>query len=277
MITLLLLAGLAMSPDIEPPPKYKVRVEDHEVWVETADGEKRVVFDALAAEPAAVSPNGDRVVYAVDNPNGDCNEAPRQYIALVSNQGSPIWKVALDNCNEFNHFEWIDEHRIGAKMCGHANCFYWVLDAATGKTLQQLSSGFDFLWSHNRQLVAHHIPFYNEESGSSLYIGEREVNYPKRDVRTGQLPVVDIGELTWSPDDKWISFPETDYPSYDSYVVLVSPRGEVLRESLPVDVEYSNKVVWTDSSHFQITTSKRTFYFVVEGGKLREIAAPALH
>lgn len=59
--------------------------------------------------------------------------------------------------------------------------------------------------------------------------------------------------------------------------VLVTPKGAVLRESLPVDVEYNAKIVWTDDNHFQITASKQTFYFVVEGGKLRQVAAPALH
>lgn len=54
-------------------------------------------------------------------------------------------------------------------------------------------------------------------------------------------------------------------------MVLVSPQGEVLRESLPVDVEYNAKIEWTDANHFQITASKRTFKFVVDDGKLHEI------
>jgi len=81
----------------------------------------------------------------------------------------------------------------------------------------------------------------------------------------------------WSPNDEQVSFPETEHPSFDSYIVLVSLKGNVLRESLPVDVEYNAKITWTDDNHFQITASKQTFKFVVEGGKLREVTEPALH
>ena len=274
MLSLFLATALMMSPDIEPPPKYKAWVKDHEVWIETKAGDHRVVFDALAAQPAAVSPKGDRVVYAVDNPNTDehCNYTPRQYIALVNNHGSPLWKIGLDNCNEFSEFEWIDEHRIGAKLCGHANCFYWVLDAASGKTLKQLSGGFDFLWSHNRQFVAYHMPFYTEERSSVLGIGDEEPVYPKEDTNTHRVPSVDIGDLTWSPDDKWVSFSETDYPSYDGYVVLVSPQGEVLRESVPVDVDGA-KVAWTDNTHLEIQTLSRKVKFLVDESGVHELAA----
>jgi hypothetical protein len=226
--------------------------------METSAGQQRLVFDALAARPAAVSPKGDRVVYVVENPDMDehCNNTPRQYIALSSNDGSPLWKVGLDNCNEFTQFEWIGENRIGAKLCGHANCFYWVLDAASGKTLQQLSGRFDSLWSHKRQFAARHIPFFNEERSSVLGIGDQQPVYPKPDAKTGRILVLDIGELACSPDDKWVTFSETDYPSYDGYVFLASPRGELLRESVPADVDGA-KVVWTDNTHLEIETSSR--------------------
>jgi len=58
---------------------------------------------------------------------------------------------------------------------------------------------------------------------------------------------------------------------------LVSPAGEVLRESLPVDIEYNAKITWTDDNHCPIAASKRTLRFTLEGGKLREITEPALH
>jgi hypothetical protein len=67
----------------------------------------------------------------------------------------------------------------------------------------------------------------------------------------------------------------TDYPSYDRYVVLVSTHGDVLRESLPVDVEYNTRTEWTDDRHFQITISKRSFKFVVDCDKLHEIVEHA--
>jgi hypothetical protein len=61
-----------------------------------------------------------------------------------------------------------------------------------------------------------------------------------------------------------------DFPSNDSYVVLVSPQGEVLREDLPVDVEYNSQVSWTDNSHLEITTSRQTFRFELRGNTLHE-------
>jgi hypothetical protein len=74
-----------------------------------------------------------------------------------------------------------------------------------------------------------------------------------------------------------VSFPEVENPSGDSNVVLVSPQGDFLRESLPVDVDYNAKVVWTHNNKSQITASKPTFKFVLEGGKLRELPEAALH
>ena len=55
-----------------------------------------------------------------------------------------------------------------------------------------------------------------------------------------------------------------------------APEGEVVRESLPADVEYSGKITPTDTNHFQITASRQTFQYAIEGDKLREVA-PALH
>lgn len=109
-----------------------------------------------------------------------------------------------------------------------------------------------------------------------MFNDDSKAIYPPEDPKTERPYERILGYLTWSPDDAWVSFPETENPSGDTYFVLVSPRGDVLRESLPVDVEYNSKIAWADNSHFQITTSKQTFYFVVEDGKLREVA-PALH
>lgn len=39
MLPLLLTAALLMLPDIDPPPKYKAWVEEHEVWIETGAGQ----------------------------------------------------------------------------------------------------------------------------------------------------------------------------------------------------------------------------------------------
>jgi hypothetical protein len=166
-------------------------------------------------------------------------------------------------------------------LCGHANCVYWILDANSGKTLKKMFGGFDFAWSHDKQTVARRrlgtVTVDNNTSYDDLcmlvFNNDEEIAYPPRN-ETATHPGRDhtIGYLAWSPDDKWVSFAEIEYPSYDSYVVLVSPSGKLLRESLPVDVQYNTTVEWTDPSHFHLTASGRMFRFVVGENELREIA-----
>lgn len=150
---------LAMFPDLGTDPKHRAWVEDHEVRIKTNAGNRRVLFDALAAEPVAASASADRVVYAVLNPLFDaphCGNTPKKYLSLVGATGEPVWKIGFEQaCEVFSKFEWIDDQRIGALLCGHANCLYWVVHAESGKVLQQLGGGFDFLWSHDRKWVAH--------------------------------------------------------------------------------------------------------------------------
>ena len=70
--------------------------------------------------------------------------------------GEFAWKVGFDEaCRDFQQFQWMDDHRIGAMLCGQANCLYWIVDADSSLVLQKLVSGFDFLWSHNRKWLAH--------------------------------------------------------------------------------------------------------------------------
>lgn len=279
MLIPVILAFALLFPGLDSPPKYKAWIQDHEVWIETSAGPRRIVYDALAADPVAASPNGDRVVYGVINASFDaphCGNTPQKFVVLVNASGQFQWKTALEAaCQDFDKFEWIDDQRIGVMLCGRVNCFYWVLDAGSGAVQEKLLGGFDFLWSHNRKSVAHRRLWFNEEDGGDLMFNADKAVYPVLDRKTNVFPSRDIGTLTWSPDDKWVSFAETEYPSHDGYVVLVSPQGDALRESLPVDVEYNAKIEWTDDSHFQITTSKRTFKFVVDGGKLHEIVEHA--
>lgn len=288
MLPLLLLSALLMSPDIDPPPKHKVWIENHEVWMETGSGPRRVAYDATASYPVAVSPSGDRLAYAVPDgkpvPDG---AKPSMRVVLITSAGQSLGGFSPED-PYFDSLEWIDENRVGVMLCGHANCIYWVVDAKTGKTLHKYFGGFDFLWSHDRRHVARRgmgLVTVEGKDGmididdlSSLMFNEDHKDvYPPLNPETHRPYDRVLRELSWSPNDEWVSFPETEYPSGDSYVVLVSPHGEVLRESLPVDVEYNSKITWTDASHFQITASKRTFKFVLEGGKLREVADPALH
>ena len=149
--------------------------------------------------------------------------------------------------------EWIDNDRIGVVTAGHANCVYWVVDAYTGQTLQKFWGGFDFLWSHDRRYVTRrHMgrismdgKFETDDLGSLSFNDDDKLVYPPIGPKTDRVPDRVLGYLTWSPDDKWISFGETEYPSYDGYVVLVSPQGDVLRESLSVNVDYDAKIEWT--------------------------------
>lgn len=208
-------------------------------------------------------------------------------VVVVSSDGQSLGRFAAEG-PYFDSLEWIDDARLGVMICGHANCIYWVVDPKTGNALHKFFGGFDFLWSHDRQRVARRAlggitreddkgeSFDSDEMSHLMFNDDGKDVYPPEDPKTGGRYERILGELTWSPNDAWVSFPETENPSGDTYVVLVSPTGDVLRESLPVDVEYDSKIAWTDNSHFQITASKRTFYFVVEGGKLREVA-PALH
>jgi hypothetical protein len=60
-------------------------------------------------------------------------------------------------------------------------------------------------------------------------------------------------------------------PEGDPYVVLASPAGEILRETVPVDVKFDAKVEWVDDTHLQLATGGRTFRFVVDRMALREV------
>ena len=274
MLTALLL-GLGLSPDLDAPPKYKAWVQDHEVWVQTEAGDRRVTYDALAADPVAASPEGDRVVYAQRNPLFDpphCGNTPDKFLVLVKANGEQLWKIGFEEaCQDFSQLEWIDEHRIGAMLCGRANCFYWIIDAQSGKVIERLGGGFDFLWSHDRKWVAHRQLGLGYEEGDGLMFNDDNIVYPKPWPTKGYQT---IGYLTWSPDDRWVAFGEVDYPSYDSYLVLVSPQGKVVREGLPADVEYNARVTWTDNSHVKITTSRGTLKFELRSNTLHEIAEP---
>lgn len=177
--------------------------------MQTDSGDRRVLFDPLAAEPTAASPSGDRVVYAVLNPSFDaphCGNTPRKYLALVVANGNPVWKIGLDTCEDFNKFEWIDDQRIGAMLCGHANCFYWIVDAHSGEVMQQLV-GWDFLWSHNRKWVARRRLGLGFEEGDTLLFGGDDFVYPHQPEKGFCTIGVSLGLRTTSGyhSRRWIS------------------------------------------------------------------------
>jgi len=57
-------------------------------------------------------------------------------------------------------------------------------------------------------------------------------------------------------------------------VVLVSPAGVVLRDTLPVDVQFDTRVTWTDDEHLNVFAAGRTFTFIADGPQLRETTLP---
>ena len=74
-----------------------------------------------------------------------------------------------------------------------------------------------------------------------------------------------------APHDLWLAFTDKTTPEGDPYVVLANPTGVILRETVPVDVQFDARVDWADDTHLQLVTGGRTFKFVVESAKLREI------
>jgi len=215
--SVLLVLLLAASADMGTPPKYRAWIEGHEVWMLTDTGPRQITYDALAANPVAASPTGDRVVYGQLNPIFDaehCGNTPRKYVVLVNSFGQALWKTGLqDACNDFDKFEWIDAGHIGVMLCGRANCFYWVLDVNTGEVLKKLFGGFDFVWSHDRRFVAHRsvsdIELDANTIGevSTLMFNSDESVYPPLDPKSGsRYDRQIIPDLTWAPDDAWVSF-----------------------------------------------------------------------
>ena len=98
MLSAPLLLGLAFFPDLDVAPKHNAWVQDHGIWIHNQAGDRRVVYDALAAEPVAASPEGDRVVYAQLNPLFDaphCGNTPKKFLVLVKVNGEQLWRVGF--------------------------------------------------------------------------------------------------------------------------------------------------------------------------------------
>ncbi len=252
-------------------------IQSNEIWLQTGGAARAVVHDAAATDPVVASPDGTRVLYASLNPAFDgisCANTPRQYVILASASGQTLWKASLlEACQEFTRFDWIDQGRVGVMLCGHANCHYWILDSSTGHQVQHMLGGFDYVWSNNRKSVARRYVFMDDaDEHSSIGFNDDHPLYPVANAAVHDLPLRDIGEMTWSPDDHWLSFGETEFPSRNSYVVLVNPSGESLRERIPGKIDSASKVVWVDNTHLQMKASGHVFKFVVANGALVESA-----
>ncbi len=226
----------------------KVFVRDNEIWLQTESGKRQLTYDGVPKRLPTLSSSGDTVMYVVDHPVPQ--NAPEETIDLLDLHSNTKQRIIPQGYvpAEFDRLEWIDEHRIGAMSCGHANCMYWVLSPASGKTIEVMSGGFDFVWSHNRRFVARTSMAYScnddvpegqlcPEHDRLLFNADDVFAYPpkseKGDSNDRETHSLGLGirvPLVWSPDDKWVAF--TDYvgPEDDWYVVLVSPGGQVVRD-----------------------------------------------
>lgn len=191
------------------------------MWMETSAGNRRVTYDALASYPIAPSPSGDRVAFAV--PDGKPvreGQRPSMLVVVIDADGRTLAKFAPGD-GYFDGIEWIDSERIGVVMEGHANSIYWVVDANSGEILQKFFGGFDFLWSHDRQHVARRAlgsitlqdekgaSFESDDLSSLMFDDDGDRIYPPDDPKTERHYERILGYLTWSPNDAWVSFPES--------------------------------------------------------------------
>ncbi|MGA3210538.1 MAG: hypothetical protein ABSD20_04475 [Terriglobales bacterium] len=279
-LVLALLFAPAFKGQSQENPE--VWVEKNEVWRETAAGPRQLTHDGTTKSLAALSPNQKRLVYLVGDWSSD-GEPPKD-VVVADGDGQALRHVVPDGYvpGEFDKLEWIDNQRIGAMTCGHANCMYWILDADSGKTLKVMQGGFDFVWSHNRRWVARrfeadiYAPDGSYEAEYDCVVLDEKHIYPpyqpgqNRQLEQGHT----VGEFAWSPHDIWLGFTDTVTPEGDPYVVLVSPAGTVLRDTVPVDVQYDAIIVWDDDSHLRLLTGGRSFNFIVVGNEVHEIKIP---
>jgi hypothetical protein len=283
----LILGVLATVIKVQCQDLKKIWTDKNDAWGEIAAGSRQLTHDGIPKRLAALAPSGNRFVYVIDDWSLDDQhqQPPKEVVAEMDGNGKLVRHIVPEGYvpNPFEQLEWIDSRRVGAMTCGHANCMYWILDADSGKTLHVMQGGFDFVWSHNRQWVARRfVGFLDAPVGTpkdeldQLMLNETWIYPPvAEDAQTRAASKLihghSFGPFTWSPHDVWLAFTDTVTPEGDPYVVLASPTGAVLRDTVPVDVEFDAKVEWTDDTHLQLATGGRTFLFVVDRTELREI------
>jgi hypothetical protein len=230
-------------------------------------------------------------MYVVDHPVP--NDPPKEEIIVLDMEGNIRKRITPEGYvpREFDRLDWIDEHRIGAMLCGHANCMYWVINPGSGKTIKVMSGGFEYTWSHNRKFVAtwgvsHDCDDPRErEKGcpehDSVSLDPGHVIYPPewagnfddsyRFSHSHDIGIRKGSTFVWSPDDKWVAFTDLIGPEDDWYVVILSPDGKMLRDTLPIDPDYTATLEWLDDSHLDVHASKRAFHFALNGQRFSEI------
>ena len=277
---LAIMAFFAQGPATGPSAPT-VSVQKNEVWVQ-----RQLTHDSVPKRSPVVSPSGNEVAYAVDKKTRNELQEEEE-IVLVNMNGEIIWRSVPEDYISTSSEElgWIYDGRIGILGCGHANCVYWILDAGSGKTIQIMRGGFDFIWSHNRKFVARRAVGYGEapageplpEQDAVLLNEDHVYVYPPTTSASGydRTRSHDLGRgkwptFVWSPNDTWVAFTDAVGPEDDSYVVLVSPRGEILRETVPVDIDFDATINWQDDTHLELHTGGKTFKFAINGKQLSE-------
>ncbi len=282
------LAYIAMAAFLWQTPggSSSVSVKDNEIWLQTASGERQLTHDSIPKRLPTLSPSGNDLMYVVDHPQP--NDPPKEEIVLLGLEGDVRKRITPEGYvpREFDRLDWIDEHRIGALACGHANCMYWVMNPQSGKTVQVMSGGFDFVWSHNRLFAARlwaadggewADDYDAPEHDAVLFNHDDVLMYPPEragghcDNQTHNIGIGADPRFVWSPDDKWVAFTDLIGPEEDWYVVILSPSGKMFRDTLPIDPDYKATLEWRDDTHLDLRTSKRVFHFALQGEQFSEI------
>jgi hypothetical protein len=286
--------ALFVQAPAESSPPFTASIIDNEIYLMSTSGSRLtarpLTHDGIPKRLPTLSPSGDGLMYVVDHPVP--NSAPKEEIILLDLGGNVRKRITPegDVPREFDRLDWIDEHRIGAMACGHANCIYWVINPASGKTIEVMSGGFEYTWSHNRQFVATWGVAYNcdepheRETGcpmhDSVSLDPGHATYPPESAGNFDDSYRfshshDIGTSTpvfiWSPDDKWVAFTDLIGPEDDWYVVILSPGGNMLRDTLPIDPDYKATLEWLDDTHLDVRTSTQVFHFAVKGARFSEL------
>lgn len=300
------MAGLLWQA---PESPSSVWLKDNEIWLRTPSGERQLTHDGVPKRlpilysPAEngtpspdndlISPSGNSLMYVIDHPA--VNEPPKEEIIVLDMDGNVRKRITPEGYvpREFERLDWIDEKRIGALACGHANCMYWVMNPDSGKTIEVIRGGFEYKWSHNRKYVAIWHVAYNcddpqerekgcpEHDSMELYPGD--ASYPpewaakyddsyrfsrSHDIGIGTLPV-----FVWSPDDTWVAFTDLIGPEGDWYVVIVSPSGQMLRDTVPISPGAEDSLACVDDTHLDLHAGKRVFHFAIADGQFSEMSA----
>jgi hypothetical protein len=153
-----------------PQSSSSVSLKGNEIWLRTPSGERQLTHDGVPKrlpilyypsdvgmsrpDNSLISPSGDSLMYVVDHPVP--NDPPKEEIIVLDMEGNIRKRITPEGYvpREFDRLDWIDEQRIGAMLCGHANCMYWVINPGSGKTIKVMSGGFEYTWSHNRKFAA---------------------------------------------------------------------------------------------------------------------------